>query len=121
MPRLSRWLNQTTYLDPVVQAYHSREAVIFNTNETHTAAAFPLLHDGTLFAEIVLYSSQPGFFSTTRMQTLQAFANLSGMALRNSDLYRAGENRSAANGVSITPVGGSAGRRTKIYRYGTAR
>jgi signal transduction histidine kinase len=82
--------------DPVIQAYQSREAVVFTLDETHAAAAFPLLHDGTLFAEIVLYSSQPGFFSTTRMQTLQAFANLSGMALRNSDLFeqvRTGQQR----------------------------
>jgi signal transduction histidine kinase len=82
----------------LIQAYRAKEAVVtaFGSGKYLCAAAFPLIHDGALFAEIVLYSSQPDFFSAARMQTLQAFANLSGMALRNAELFeqvRSGQQR----------------------------
>jgi signal transduction histidine kinase len=81
--------------NPLMQCYQRQEAVIARYS-SHSVAALPLLRDDVLFAALVLHSSEPDFFSTDRIQTLQAFANLSGMALRNAGLFeqvRSGQQR----------------------------
>jgi signal transduction histidine kinase len=85
----------------IVRAYHSKEMniTISPLEEYQAAAVFPLVHDGVLLAEILLYSVDPEFFSTTRMRTLQSFVNLSGMAMKNADLFeqvRTGQQRMEA-------------------------
>jgi signal transduction histidine kinase len=84
--------------DATVRAFQSKETTIrINPlSELQATAIFPLVHDGVLFAEILLYSRDPEFFSTTRMRNLQSFVNLSGMALKNAELFdqvRTGQQR----------------------------
>jgi signal transduction histidine kinase len=82
-------------LHPLTQCYQRQEAVIGHCG-SQSVSALPLLRDDVLFAALVLHSSEPDFFSVDRMQTLQAFANLSGMALRNAGLFeqvRSGQQR----------------------------
>ncbi len=50
-------------------------------------AAFPLFQDEGYFTVLNMCSRRPNFFSPEREQLLQAFANLSGMALHNAHLY----------------------------------
>jgi signal transduction histidine kinase len=85
----------------IVRAYHSKEMniTISPLEEYQAAAVFQLVNDGVLLAEILLYSVDPEFFSTTRMRTLQSFVNLSGMAMKNADLFeqvRTGQQRMEA-------------------------
>jgi signal transduction histidine kinase len=85
----------------IVRAYHSKEMniTISPLDELQALAVFPLVHNGALLAEILLYSRDPEFFSTTLMRTLQSFVNLSGMAMKNADLFeqvRIGQQRMEA-------------------------
>jgi signal transduction histidine kinase len=85
----------------IVRAYHSKEMniTISPLDEFQALAVFPLVHNGALLAEILLYSRDPEFFSTTLMRTLQSFVNLSGMAMKNADLFeqvRIGQQRMEA-------------------------
>jgi len=87
--------------DAIIQAYNTRETSIRITplSELQAAAVFPLTHDGDLFAHIILYSRDPDFFSPSRMTTLQSFVNLSGMAIKNAELFdqvRTGQQRMEA-------------------------
>ncbi len=75
---------------PAVQAFEaeSRQIVNAQASERYAGmAAFPLYQDEGYFTELILCSRRPDFFSDEREQLLQAFANLSGMALHNAHLY----------------------------------
>lgn len=87
--------------DSVIRAYHSKKITTQTTPlaELQAVAIFPLVHDGSVFAEVLLYSRDLHFFSPARMTTLQAFVNLSGMVLKNAELFeqvRAGQQRMEA-------------------------
>ncbi len=75
---------------PAVRAFETESRQLQNEmagDQYAGVAAFPLYQDEGYFNEMVLCSRQPNFFTAEREQLLQAFANLSGMALHNSHLY----------------------------------
>ncbi|HSV86803.1 MAG TPA: CHASE4 domain-containing protein [Levilinea sp.] len=94
---------------PIIQAYLTKATRISISplSEFQATAVFPLVHDGILFAEILLYSRDAEFFSPARMTTLQSFANLSGMAIKNAGLFeqvRMGQERMEALSKRLVEV-----------------
>ncbi len=88
-------MNPEIPLHPALQALETETRQVLNDLESTSAlagpfgslAAFPLFQDEGYFTVLILCSRQSHFFSPEREQLLQAFANLSGMALHNAHLY----------------------------------
>jgi PAS domain S-box-containing protein len=53
----------------------------------HSSAALPLRHNNRVLGALVVYSAEPGHFTSERLQTLQLFANLIAVALQKTSLY----------------------------------
>lgn len=58
-----------------------------------TAASFPLFRRGRAFGVLLLHSEQPGFFTPSRADFFQAYANLAAASLENARLLDEAERR----------------------------
>jgi PAS domain S-box-containing protein len=97
------WADNPNGQDPISQAIHTTQAVATNCLDSDTAgelwqqaaladgyrstAALPLLHNQEVLGVINVYSVEPEYFTTDRLQTLQSFANLTAVALTQARLF----------------------------------
>lgn len=70
--------------DPAFQPWHDAA----HAQGFRSSAAFPLLSREHAIGALNLYSDQPGFFTSERVEYFQAFAQFAGAALENARLFR---------------------------------
>ncbi len=80
-----------------VEVFNQGEFQIFNQNKYtsadwekkyRSAISFPLQYGEYLLGALTLYQTAPDWFNENRIRLLQAFANLAGMALQNTNLFQ---------------------------------